>query len=727
MVLLEFIVGVSVLSLVVAGLLVRWIMARDPGSPKMREISDAIRQGAEAYLARQYKTISGIAVVFAIIFAFALRDPNNGYLGLETASGFIVGALCSNLAGYIAMYVSVRSNVRTANASMSGLDPALKIAFRGGMVFGLGVVSMSLLGISGLFILFGGDPAKTPSLIVGFGFGASFAALFAQLGGGIYTKAADMSADLVGKVEAGIPEDDPRNPAVIADLVGDNVGDIAGRGADLFESITGENIGSMILGSGLAALLSTFGGQIPGYDLTNWVLFPLVARAFGLLAAIVGMFFVYAKGREDPFKSLTRGLLVTAVLAMAGFFGATVWLLGYQNVNLFFSALTGITAALLITWITKYYTSYSKRPVQTIAHSAESGPAPGIATGLSVGMESTGLFVLVIAGAIAVSYFLGGGVDALRPLVPPYTANPVKVGLGIYSTAIATMGMLSVTPFILAMDGFGPITDNAAGIVEMSGTPEEQRDLMDLMDSAGNTTKALTKGYGVASAALSAFLLFSAFLEVAGLAYQKSNIGGTTLVQVIGVNLARPTVFIGALVGAMLIFVFSSLAVNAVSKTSARMIKEVRRQFREIKGIMEGTAKPDYSRAVDISTRAALRNMIVPSLLVVLTPIVVGLVLGPEAVGGLLMIGTVTGIMMALFMNNGGGAMDNAKKFVEAGNLGGKGSPTHAATVIGDTVGDPLKDTAGPSLHVVVKLLNTITLALAPLFALFLLKVLAGG
>ncbi len=713
MVLLEFIVGVSLLSLTVAGLLVRWIMGRDPGSPRMREISDAIRQGAEAYLARQYKTIIGIVAVFAVIFVFVLRDPNNGLLGPETALGFVVGALASNLAGYVAMYISVRSNVRMANASMSGLDPALKIAFRGGMVFGLAVVSMSLLGISGLFLLFGADPVKAPSLIVGFGFGASFAALFAQLGGGIYTKAADMSADLVGKVEAGIPEDDPRNPAVVADLVGDNVGDIAGRGADLFESITGENIGAMILGAGLAALLSTFGGQIPGYNPTNWVLFPLVARAFGLLAAIVGMFFVYARGREDPFKSLTRGLLVTAVLAMLGFLAATVWLLGFENISLFFSALTGLIAALLITWITNYYTSYTKRPVQTIAQSALSGPAPDIATGLSVGMESTGLFVLVIAGAILISYFLGGGIDALRPLIPPYTANPVKVGLGIYSTAIATMGMLSVTPFILAMDGFGPITDNAAGIVEMSGTPEEQRDLMDLMDSAGNTTKALTKGYGVASAALSAFLLFSAFLEVAGL-------------RDTGVNLARPSVFVGALVGAMLVFVFSSLAVNAVSKTAAKMIQEVRRQFREIKGIMEGTAKPDYSKAVDISTRAALRNMIAPGLLVVLTPIVVGLVLGPEAVGGLLMIGTVAGIMMALFMNNGGGALDNAKKYVEAGNLGGKGSPTHAATVIGDTVGDPLKDTAGPSLHVVVKLLNTITLSLAPLFALFLLKLLAG-
>ncbi len=707
MVLLEFIIGVSLASLLAAGLLVRWIMRQDAGSPKMREIADAIRQGAEAYLGRQYRTISVIALVFAVVFSIVIRDASNPWLGVETAGGFIIGALCSNLAGYIAMYISVRSNVRTANASISGLDPALKVAFRGGMVFGLSVVAMSLLGISGLFLFFdivlGVRPENIPILIVGFGFGASFAALFAQLGGGIYTKAADMSADLVGKVEAGIPEDDPRNPAVVADLVGDNVGDIAGRGADLFESITGENIGAMILGAGLLV----FAASIPGYNVLNWVLFPLVARAFGLLAAIVGMFFVYARGREDPFKSLTRGLLVTAVLAMLGFLASTIMLLGTGNINMFFAALTGITAAVLITWITSYYTSYSKRPVQEIAKAAESGAAPGIATGISVGMESTGLFVLVIAGAILVSFVLGGGLEAL---IRPAT-NPVKVGLGIYATAIATMGMLSVTPFILAMDGFGPITDNAAGIVEMSGLAKEQRDIGDLMDSAGNTTKALTKGYGVASAALSAFLLFSAFLEVAKLS---------------GVDLAKPSVFVGALVGAMLIFVFSALAVKAVGKTAAQMIKEVRRQFREIKGIMEGTAKPDYSRAVDISTRAALRNMIAPSLLVVLTPIVVGLVLGAEAVGALLMIGTVAGVMVALFMNNGGGAMDNAKKFVEAGNLGGKGSPTHAATVIGDTLGDPLKDTAGPSLHVVVKLLNTITLSLAPLFAVYLLKLLAG-
>jgi K(+)-stimulated pyrophosphate-energized sodium pump len=712
--LIPIIVSISIGSLIVAGILVRWIMGRDTGSQPMRDIASAIREGAEAYLGRQYRTISIIVVIFAIVFAIVIRDPTgkDAWLGPETAVGFIVGALASNLAGYIAMYISVRSNIRTASASSRGLDPALKVAFRGGMVFGLAVVCMSLLGIAGLlslFVFLGHSISEAPLVIVGFGFGASFSALFAQLGGGIYTKAADMSADLVGKVEAGIPEDDPRNPAVIADLVGDNVGDIAGRGADLFESITGENIGAMILGAGLGAILVANNATISGYQPTNWILFPLVARSFGLIAAIIGMFFVHAKGNANPFNSLVKGLLVTAVLAMVGFYAATVWLLGYANVRFFYAALVGIIAAVVITWVTNYYTSYSKRPTLGIAAAAESGAAPGIATGLAVGMESTGAFVLVIGAAILVSYVIGGGLTAL---LHPFD-HPVDAAQGVYGTAIATMGMLSVTPMILAMDGFGPITDNAAGIVEMSGSPEKQRDIMDLMDSVGNTTKALTKGYGVASAALSAFLLFSAFLEVAGLAG-------------IGVNLSKPTVFVGGLIGAMLIFVFSALAIKAVGKTSAEMIKEVRRQFREIPGIMLGTAKPDYGKSVDISTRAALRNMIAPSLLVVLTPIIVGLVLGPEAVGALLMVGTVAGVLVALFMNNGGGAMDNAKKYVEAGNLGGKGSPTHAATVIGDTLGDPLKDTAGPSLHVVVKLLNTITLALAPLFILYLLKYLGG-
>lgn len=692
--LIEYVFAVSALSLCVAAYIARWILSQDSGTERMKEISNAIRIGAEAYLGRQYRTISVIAIVTAILLAVGIRDPNSQWAGAYTAGGFMLGALSSNLAGYIAMFISVRSNVRAARGAMTSLDRALKIAFRGGLVFGLAVVSLSLFGLATLLVLSPLGLGSDPRLIVGFGFGASFAALFAQLGGGIYTKAADMSADLVGKVEAGIPEDDPRNPAVIADLVGDNVGDIAGRGADLFESISSENIGAMILAL-TPAVWGMFG--------VNGVIFPLLARGFGLIGTFIGAFFVYSRKNEDPFASLTRGLVVTGIICAFGFFVLTEVLLNGQ-LNFFFAALVGIIAAIFVAWITDYYTSYKKRPTLHIANASESGPAPGIATGLAVGMESSGLFIIVIGVAILLAFGLGNGFHSLGAGLD--IGDPA-FQKGIYGTAAATMGMLSVTPMILAMDGFGPITDNAGGILEMSGISEEARTISDRLDSVGNTTKALTKGYGVASAALSAFLLFSAFLEVANLK---------------GVDLARPEVFTGALIGAMLIFLFSSLAIRAVGSTAAVMIRDIRKQFQEFPGIMQGTAKPDYSRCIDISTKAALKNMIAPSLLVVIAPVAVGLVLGAEAVGGLLMVGTMVGVLMALFMNNVGAALDNAKKYIEAGHLGGKGSQVHAATVIGDTLGDPLKDTAGPSLHVVVKLLNTITLALAPLFVLALLK-----
>lgn len=692
--LIEYVFAVSALSLCVAAYIARWILSQDSGTERMKEISNAIRIGAEAYLGRQYRTISVIAIVTAILLAVGIRDSNSQWAGAYTAGGFMLGALSSNLAGYIAMFISVRSNVRAARGAMTSLDRALKIAFRGGLVFGLAVVSLSLFGLATLLVLSPLGLGSDPRLIVGFGFGASFAALFAQLGGGIYTKAADMSADLVGKVEAGIPEDDPRNPAVIADLVGDNVGDIAGRGADLFESISSENIGAMILAL-TPAVWGMFG--------VNGVIFPLLARGFGLIGTFIGAFFVYSRKNEDPFASLTRGLVVTGIICAFGFFVLTEVLLNGQ-LNFFFAALVGIIAAIFVAWITDYYTSYKKRPTLHIANASESGPAPGIATGLAVGMESSGLFIIVIGVAILLAFGLGNGFHSLGAGLD--IGDPA-FQKGIYGTAAATMGMLSVTPMILAMDGFGPITDNAGGILEMSGISEEARTISDRLDSVGNTTKALTKGYGVASAALSAFLLFSAFLEVANLK---------------GVDLARPEVFTGALIGAMLIFLFSSLAIRAVGSTAAVMIRDIRKQFQEFPGIMQGTAKPDYSRCIDISTKAALKNMIAPSLLVVIAPVAVGLVLGAEAVGGLLMVGTMVGVLMALFMNNVGAALDNAKKYIEAGHLGGKGSQVHAATVIGDTLGDPLKDTAGPSLHVVVKLLNTITLALAPLFVLALLK-----
>lgn len=686
--LIPIIVLICAVALTLVAFLVRHIYRQDAGTEKMREIASAIKSGSEAYLKRQYKSITVIAAIFTVLFALAVKDPTNPWIGIQTASGFLLGALCSNLAGYIAMRVAVSANVRTASAVRRSFDKALKIAFRGGLVFGLAVVSMSLLGIAGLYLLFNEDPR----LIVGFGFGASFAALFAQLGGGIYTKAADMSADLVGKVEAGIPEDDPRNPAVIADNVGDNVGDIAGRGADLFESITAENIGAMILGSA-PAIFSLYGA--------SGVVFPLVVGALGLIATMVGAPLVYARSEgEDPFKPLLRGLMVTSILCVI-FFYLAVRILLNNSVNLFLASLVGIATAALITLITNYYTSYSKRPVLDIVNSAKGGAGPGVATGLAVGMESTGLFIAVISVAVLISFALGGGLPVLTG-----EASWEAVQKGIYGTAVATMGMLSVAPMILALDGFGPIVDNSSGILEMSGLSGEGKGVSEKMDAIGNTTKALTKGYAVGSAALSAFLLFFAFLEV---------------VKLRGIDIGKPAVFIGGLLGAMLIFLFSALAIKAVGRTSAEMIDEIRRQFREIPGILEYKAKPDYARCVDISTKAALKNMVAPGLLVIALPIIVGLILGTEAVGALQMVGITTGILMALFMNNGGAAMDNAKKYVEAGNLGGKGSPTHSATVVGDTVGDPLKDTAGPSIHIVIKLLNTMALALAPLFLLYAL------
>jgi K(+)-stimulated pyrophosphate-energized sodium pump len=593
------------------------------------------------------------------------------------------------------MFVSIRANSRVAAAAMKGLNGALKTALRAGAVSGLFVVSMSLLGVGGLFFFFGGlsDPTGVPLQIVGFGFGASFVALFAQLGGGIYTKAADVGADLVGKVEAGIPEDDPRNPAVIADLVGDNVGDCAGRGADLFESTAAENIGAMILG---VALWPVFG--------IGGIVFPLLARAFGLVATTIGVMTVSTKEDGDPMQALNRGYYVTTVLAMIGFYLSVRWLLN-DNMWFFAAGLIGIITALLFVYITQYYTEYRYRPVKSIAEASQTGPATNIITGFAVALECTGLPVIVISLAILGSYFCG------------QMALPGVDGAGLYGTAIATMGMLAPCAYILAMDTFGPITDNAGGIVEMSQAPEEIRKKTDRLDSVGNTTKALTKGYAIGSAALAAFLLFRAYLDEA-----KSITG-----KDIPVDLSNVPTFIGALVGAALVFVFSAFAIRAVGRAAQYVINEVRRQFRENPGIMEGTSKPEYGHCVDIVTAGALKEMIVPGLLPIVVPVAVGVLFrylpsvtgshpGAEAVAALLMVGTIGGILMATMMNNGGGAWDNAKKFVETGMYGGKKSETHKAAIVGDTVGDPFKDTAGPSIHVLIKLLSTITLVLAPLF-----------
>ncbi|RJQ09635.1 MAG: sodium-translocating pyrophosphatase, partial [Bacillota bacterium] len=608
---------------------------------------------------------------------------------------FISGAALSALSGFIGMYTAVIANLRAAAGAQRSLNQALRTSFRGGAVTGLAVTALSLLGVATLFYAFGGatDPERAPLLIVGFGFGASFVALFAQLGGGIYTKAADVGADLVGKVEAGIPEDDPRNPAVVADLVGDNVGDCAGRGADLFESTAAENIGAMILG---IILLPAFGVQ--------GILFPLVARASGLIASIIGIFTVRVKSDdENPMSALSRGYLVTsAIAAVALYFVTRAMLSGVDGqVNFlffYFAALVGLVMSIIFVWITQYYTEYRFRPVREIANASVTGPATNIIAGVSVGFEAVAVPVVVIAVAILTAFRLG---EAALP------------NGGLYGTAVATMGMLATVAYILAMDTYGPITDNAGGIIEMSGAPDEVRRRTDRLDASGNTTKALTKGYAVGSAALAAFLLFSAFTdEVQILMHERFG----RPIGTFPVDIGKPEVFIGAFIGAMLVFLFSSTAIRAVGQAAQVVIQEVRRQFKEMPGIMEGTQKPLYGRCVDIVTRGALKAMVVPGLIAVLTPVIVGVTLKAEAAAAFLMVGTIAGVIMALFLNTGGGAWDNAKKYIETGELGGKRSDPHKAAVVGDTVGDPFKDTAGPSLHVLVKLLSTITLVLAGLF-----------
>jgi len=649
------------------------ILNKDMGTERMRQISEAIREGSMAFLNRQYKTIYLIAAAFAIVLAIVIKD------GGKTAFAFMVGSIFSGVAGYVGMMVAARSSARTAKAAEGGVNKALQIAYSGGAVMGLSVVALSLLGVTFMYWWYG-----SPESIVGLGFGASFVALFAQLGGGIFTKSADVGADLVGKVEAGIPEDDPRNPAVIADNVGDMVGDCAGRGADLFESATAENIGGMILGVAMWKITGIFG----------FIIFPLIARALGIFASIIGMLFVRTSEDGDAMSAMNKGMYVSSILCAGAFYFLTQTLLG-GNIYFFYAGLVGIATNILIGWITQYYTERKYRPVQDIANSAKTGPATDILAGFAVGLESTALPVIVLSVAILLSYKFGSTMGVLG---------------GLYGTAVATMGMLSTAGVILAMDGYGPIADNAGGITEMANLPEEVRKTTDKLDAVGNTTKALTKGFAMGSAALSAFLLFAAYLETVGLTITS---GGITKHLV---NIADPPVFIGLFVGGALPFLFSSFAIRAVGRAAFQMVNEVRRQFREIPGILEGKGKPDYTKCVDISTKAALKEMVLPSLLVVVTPIVVGMTLGKEAVGALLMGATVTGVLLAMLMNNGGAAWDNAKKFIEAGNLGGKGSDTHKAAVVGDTVGDPFKDTAGPSLHVLVKLLNTISLSLASLF-----------
>jgi K(+)-stimulated pyrophosphate-energized sodium pump len=619
--------------------------------------------------------------------------------------------------------------VRTAAAAQRSLVEAVQVAMRGGAVSGFLVVALSLLGVYGIFVAYGGlgnevSVREAPFLIVGFGFGASFVALFAQLGGGIYTKAADVGSDLVGKVEAGIPEDDPRNAAVVADLVGDNVGDCAGRGADLFESTAAENIGAMILGVAIFSIADLAGWPNPA----GWIFFPLVVRGFGLLATIVAIFFVRGREDEDPMNMLNRGYWVTTLLSVVGL-GITTFVMmqtsaGHTGANglpawvwMFGAGIVGLVTSVAFVYITQYYTAGAWRPVKEIAEASKTGPATNIISGTAVGFETTFVTAITIGIALMISAFLGSQANLIN-------ANGDNVG-AIFGTAVATMGMLMTTAYILAMDTFGPITDNAGGIAEFSKAEKGAREITDRLDAVGNTTKALTKGYAIASASLAAFLLFSAYIDKVNLILSRQIERGVreagTLLE--SVNLAEVSVFVAALIGAMLVYFFSSLAIRAVGTTAQAIIVEVRRQFREMPGIMDYTQRPDYARVVDITTAAALRQMVLPGVVAVATPIIVGLLLGHEAIAGMLMVGTISGVLLATVLNNGGGAWDNAKKYIESGqlkdaegNVIGKGTPAHAAAVVGDTVGDPFKDTAGPSLHVLVKLLATITLVLAPLF-----------
>jgi len=698
----------GVVTVIFAIVLARNVLKRPTGTPKMKEIGDIIFQGAWAFLKRQYSTIAmysvGIAIVIGVLVAILGGTEVEGLsdldIGWRTGVAVLVGAFCSGLAGFIGMYIAVKSNVRCAAAAQQNLTEAVNVALRGGAVSGFLITALSLIGVTVIFFAYGGyeNPQIAPHLIVGFGFGASFVALFAQLGGGIFTKAADVGADIVGKVESGIPEDDPRNPAVIADLVGDNVGDCAGRGADLFESTAAENIGAMILG--IAAYLAT--GEIA------WILFPLVVRGFGMLASMIGVLFVKAKENENAMNALNRGYFVAIGLSVIGL-AVTVHVL-LDNWWLFAAGMVGLVASVVIIFVTQYYTEARYKPVQEIAEASKTGPATNIIMGMSVGFATTFATAMVIGIALLLAYWLGdqSGVH----------------GAGAFGTAVATMGMLMTCPYVLSMDTFGPITDNANGINEMAGAGPEVRRITDRLDAVGNTTKALTKGYAMVSAGLAAFLLFQAYLDrVSFIKY-----GEVGLYNV--VDIAKIEVFVGAMLAAMIVYLFSAWAMKAVGKTASKIIEEVRRQFHADPGILAGTSKPDYARAVDITTRAGLREMIAPGLLPVLGPIVIGVVFrfipgydAAMAVAGVLMVGTIAGILLASYMNNGGGAWDNAKKMIEDGQLKddkgevlGKGSAAHAAAVVGDTVGDPLKDTAGPSLHVLVKLLATVTLVMCPLF-----------